>query len=159
MKNWKRITALALTLVLLVCSLTGCSADKSEIMDTLEEFSYACRSLDVDALLNCIAPDTADPIRLGLALYSQATGQDYEDVTDGILDSLISDIFGSSYDPDDFLSTLRISDAEVTVDGDVAEVRCVVHFEVAGEKFARESSIIMVKELKKWYVAYVNLFA
>ena len=75
------------------------------------------------------------------------------------LDSLISDIFGSSYDPDDFLSTLSISDAEVTVDGDLAEVRCVVHFEVAGEKFARESSIIMVKELKKWYVAYVDLFA
>ena len=159
MKKWKRITAAALALVLLVCSLTGCSAEKSEITDTLGEFTYACRSLDVDALLNCIAPDTADPIRLVLALYSGATGQDYEDVTDSILDSLISDIFGSSYDPDDFLSTLSISDTKITVDDDLAEVRCVVHFEVAGEKFARESSIIMVKELKKWYVAYVDLFA
>lgn len=159
MKNWKRTAALILAVVLMAGILTGCTNEKSAILNTMGEFLYACQNLDVDALLNCIDPDTADPIRLGLALYSEAVGKDYEDVTDTILQDFVYQVFGANYIPDDFLSTLDITDMKVTVEKDVAEIQCVVHFEVAGEKFARQSSVLLIKKLNKWYVAYVDLFA
>lgn len=159
MKNWKRITALTLVLVLLVSSMTGCSAQKTEVLDKLDEFTYACRNLDVDALLNCIDPDIAEPIKMGLVLFSTATGQDYEDVIDGILIDLVGSIFGSDYDPDAFLSTLTISNPKVTVRGKQAKIRCVIGFEIAGKKLSREATIVMAKEQKKWYVANVDFFA
>ena len=110
-------------------------------------------------MLGCIDPDVADPIRLILALYSQATEQDYEDVTDEILENIVYSVFGEDFDPDEFLSTMSVSDVELDVDGEVAVVNCVIHFEVAGEQFARDSAIVLVEIRDRWYISYIDLFA
>ena len=159
MKKQNRMIALMLVALVLVSCLTGCSGAAGEIRDTLQEFEYACRHLDTDAILGCVDPDVADPIRMILALYSQATGRDYEDVTDGILEKVVYGIFGEDFDPDDFLSTLSVTDAKLEVDGDEAVVNCVINFEIAGEKFARNSAIYLVEIRDRWYISYIDLFA
>jgi hypothetical protein len=159
MRKENRLIALVLAAALLMCCLAGCSGNAGKIRDTLEEFEYACRNLDTDAMLGCIDPDVADPIRLILALYSQATEQDYKDVTDEILENIVYSVFGEDFDPDEFLSTMSVSDVELDVDGEVAVVNCVIHFEVAGEQFARDSAIVLVEIRDRWYISYIDLFA
>ena len=159
MKRMNRFAALVLAAVLLVSCLSGCSGNTNKIRNTLEEFEYACRNLDIDAILGCIDPDVADPIRMVLALYSQATNQDYEDITDTALEDVVYGIFGTDFDPDDFLSTLSVTDAKLTVEDDLALVECVINFEIAGEKFARDSAIYLVEIRDKWYISYIDLFA
>lgn len=158
MKNQNRMIALVLAAVLLMSCLTGCGA-AGEIQDTLKEFEYACRNLDTDAILGCVDPDVADPIRMILALYSEATEQDYEDVTDDVLENIVYGLFGADFDPDDFLSTLSVTDPQLEIDGDTAIVNCVVNFEIAGEKFARDSVIVLVEIRDRWYISYIDLFA
>lgn len=159
MKRMNRFAALILAAVLLVSCLSGCSGNATKIRNTLEEFEYACRNLDTDAILGCIDPDVADPIRMVLALYSQATNQDYEDITDTALEDVVYGVFGTDFDPDDFLSTLSVTDAKLKVEDDLAVVECVVNFEIAGEKFARDSAIYLVEIRDKWYISYIDLFA
>lgn len=159
MKKQNRMIALALAVLLLVSCLTGCSGAAGKIRNTLEEFEYACRNLDADAMLGCIDPDVADPIRMLLALYSQATDQDYEDVTDTVLENIVYGVFGTDFDPDDFLSSLAVTDAKLKVDGETAVVSCVINFEIAGEKFARNSEIYLVEVRDRWYISYIDLFA
>lgn len=158
MKKQNRMIALALAAMLLMSCLTGCGK-VNKIRDTLEEFVYACRNLDTDAILGCVDPNVADPIRMILALYSQATEQDYEDVTDRALENIVYGIFGTDYDPDDFLSTLSVTDVELDVDGEIAVVSCVINFEIAGEKFARDSAIVLVEIRDRWYISSIDLFA
>ena len=159
MKRYTQIIALVMAALLLLTCMTGCSNAGSQIVDTLKEFEYACRNLDTDAILGCIAPDVANPIRMVLALYSEFTEQDYEDVTDTILEEIVYRVFGEGYDPDEFLYTLAITDVETEVHEDAALISCIIHFEIAGEQFERDSEIYMVEERGMWYIAYIDLFA
>lgn len=159
MRKTARIIALLLLTAALLSCFSGCATKASKIKDTLSEFEYACRTLDVDAILDVIDPSVADPIRLTIAILSSAAGQDYEDVTDGILEELIYGVFGEDYDPDEFLSTLSISDAKVETTETGAVVTCLVNFEIAGERFEQFSTIVMREVNEKWYIASIDIFS
>lgn len=157
MRKYTRFIAVLLTAALLLC-MSACATKASKIKDTLSEFEYACRTLDVDAILDCIDPGVGDPIRLGLAILSSAAGEDYEDVTDGILEEIVYVLFGEDFDPDEFLSTLSVTDAKVETTETGAIVTCMINFEIAGERFEQYSTIVMLEQNDKWYIASIDIF-
>lgn len=158
----KRIVRCFVSIILIVTmafGMTGCVSKTSQIKDTLSEFEYACRNLDVNAMLKCIDPDISDPIRLGLALVSTFTDADYEDLVDSLFDNIGASEFGSSFDAEDFLSTISVSDAKLKTKRHSATVTCKVNFELAGEQFKRDATIEMVEKDDKWYIYSFDMFS
>ncbi len=139
--------------------MTGCTSKASQIQDTLSEFEYSCRNSDVNVILNCIDPDVADPIRIAIALFSTMTGEDYENIVDGLFDHLEGEPFGASFDAKRFLSTISFSDEKLKTKKNTAKVTCKMNFEVAGVQFTRDTVIDMVKLDGKWYIAGFDLFS
>lgn len=152
MKKMCKAAGMIMMLILMTLMLGGCTSDKSEIKDTLGRFEDACRNLDLDEMLDCIEPNVADPIRLGMAIYSGATGQEYKDFVDGTFDQLVTAVFGEDLESNDFLSSISISDAKCEVEKENAAVTCMVKFEIAGEKFERETTVYLHKKGDKWYI-------
>ena len=148
---------LAVAVSILVLSLTGCGSARSKIEDTVNEFEYACQNMDIDAILDTIDPYVSDSIRLVVAIYSGATGQDYEDFMDGVFDDLMYTLFGSNFDPYEFLSTISISEVKVKTQKREAIVTCELCFEIAGERFDRDATIYMVEEDENWYISYIDM--
>lgn len=158
----KRIV-LYLTMLFLIVTMTlgmtGCNSKASQIKDTLSEFEYACRNLDVDAMLDCIDPDVSDPIRLGIALFGTVADMDYEEVVEGLFGNIGRGEFDSSYEAEDFLDTITVSDVKVKAQKDTAVVTCKISFELAGEAFNRDTTIDMVRKNDKWYIADFDMFS
>ena len=150
-KKIHRIVAILLCVCMFV-SLTGCGK-RSAIKDTLDEFEYSCSNLDLNAILNCINPSVADPIKLGLVIYSTASGNDYEDV----LDDLVKTLFGEYYNAREFLGTISITDRKIKIKKDTATVECILHFEVVGVQFNKETTITMVESNKEWYISSIQI--
>ena len=144
----KKLIAVVVTAVMML-SLCACSSNATEIRDTMNEFQYACQNLDIDAMLNCIDPDVAQPIQAGIASYSVATGKDSEDV----LDEVVDQIFGSEYDPEEFLSTIEATDVKPKVKKNTATIDCTLSFEIGGQTFERDSRFTMTKKNDKWYIS------
>ena len=158
----KKVLHYMVTIMLIVTmtmGMTGCTSKASQIKDTLSEFEYAARNLDVNAMLKCIDPDISDPIRLGLAVFSTFTDADYEDFVDGLFDNLGASEFESSYTAEDFLSTITISDAKLKTKKHTAVVNCKINFELAGEQFSRDASIEMIEKNDKWYIYSFDMFS
>ena len=144
----KRVIVVLLAMAVMVVS-SACAADVSDIGDTLTEFEYACHNLDVRAMLNCIDPDVAEPVKFTISAYSALTGQDSEDV----LDEVVIAIFGADFDPDEFLSHITITDPKIEVKKNTATVTCVVNFELSGDMYHWDAAIDMIKTDDKWYIA------
>jgi hypothetical protein len=53
----------------------------------------------------------------------------------------------------------RYHEKRKSTDRPGAVVNCVIHFEVAGEQFARDSAIVLVEIRDRWYISYIDLFA
>ncbi|KIR01531.1 hypothetical protein P261_00345 [Lachnospiraceae bacterium TWA4] len=152
MKKFYLMKIIVLLIILSIC-LTGCfGKNTEEVNNSINEFEYACQNMDVRAILDSIDPDISDPIRLAFALYSGATGQDYEDFIDGIVDTIVGQVFGTTVQPRSFLSSLEISDTKCSVKKSSASVGCHINFEIAGEKFKREAIINLIKQDDKWYI-------
>lgn len=152
MKKLRELIAVLLIVIMVFCMM-GCSSDKSQIKDTLSEFENSCRNLDVDGMLDCIDPDVSDPIRLGMAVLSNITGTDYESIIACIFSNISESGLGDDFNPQEFLSTIGVSDAKLKINNNTATVTCELSFEVAGEKFERDAAIDMVKKDDKWYIA------
>lgn len=166
-----------LTLVLavvLVCSMTGCSGgsssrsgggnsgfslsnifgggEKKAIQNTLEEFEYACHNMDLNAILNCIDPDVAQPIKLLIAIGSMATDTDYEEM----LDMLVDQVFGEGLNPQEFLPKLELAVEDLKVKKDVAAAFAKINFELSGQQFTEPVYFYMIKVDDKWYISSVE---
>lgn len=159
MKKVFRYLVTIILIVIMTMGITGCASKASKIKDTLSEFEYAARNLDVNAMLKCIDPDISDPIRFGLAVFSTITDADYEDLVDGLFDNLGVSEFGSSFNAEEFLSTISVSDAKLKIKKHTAVVTCKINFELAGQKFSRDASIEMIEKNDKWYIHSFDMFS
>lgn len=116
MKTWKQILAVATAVAMAVALLSGCGSDKSDIKDTLNEFEYACHTLDVKAILRLHRPQHFRPNSPCLAVYTGVAGKDYEDFAEDALDNLVAVVFGEDLDAEDYLSKITISREKVKVE-------------------------------------------
>lgn len=152
MKKLFQKTIILAVMISMALSLGGCSSDTTAVKSTLKEFEYACRKTDLDAMLNCIDPDISGPIRLGLAVYSGATGQDYEDFADSAIAKIVNTVFGENFDSEEFLNNLNITDVKCKAQNEKASVQCKVNFEIAGEKFEQDATIYLYQKDDQWYI-------
>lgn len=152
MKKVLSYLVIIMLIVTMTFGITGCASKASQIKDTLSEFEYSCRNLDVNAMLKCIDPDISDPIRLGLALVSTFTDTDYEDLVEDLFDNIRTSEFGTKFDAEDFLSTISVSDSKLKTKKHRATVTCKISFELAGEQFERDATIEMIEKDDKWYI-------
>ena len=148
---YRKISAL-LAVILLAGTLSGCSGG-SKINDTLDEFEYAARNMDIKAMLDCIDPLIADPVRDVYSLYHLVAKEKVEES----FEKMIKDVFGVELDISDFLTDLSFEDRLVKVAGSRGTVKCRTVFEIKGEPFKRDTIIIMRKKRGIWYIAGVEI--
>lgn len=153
MKLLRRLTALTLG-VLLVLTLAGCaSGDQRQIRATLNQFESACQQLDLNAMLDCMSPDAATPLRGGASLMGTLTGKTPEE----ILDEAVPFLFGEDYANSDFLRSLRLKVEDIAVAGASATALCTLSYTLNGEKQQRDVSAQLVKlevdGKSGWYIS------
>lgn len=156
MKLLRRVLALALGAAL-VLSLAGCAGgDQSQIRSTLKSFSSACQQLDLNAMLDCMSPDAATPLRGGASLMGTLTGKTPEEV----LDEAVPFLFGEDYADSDFLRSLRLKVEDIAVAGDSATALCTLSYTLNGEKKQRDVSVQLVKlevdGKTGWYISSLD---
>lgn len=157
MKLTRRLAALVLGLAL-VLSLVGCggNSDEQEIRSTLKSFASACQQLDLNAMLDCMSPDAATPLRGGASLAGTLTGKTPEE----ILDAAVPFFFGSDYASSDFLRSLRLKVEDIAVAEDSATALCTLSYTLDGEKKEQDMSVQLVKlEMDGetgWYISSLN---
>ena len=85
----KRKVICGVLCVISAMQLAGCgNKGKADCENVVNEFEYACNELDIDAILRCLHPDVADPIRAVLSLANMVSGEETEDVVDMIASEL-----------------------------------------------------------------------
>ena len=157
MKLARRLAALVLGLAL-VLSLVGCggNSDEQEIRSTLKSFASACQQLDLNAMLDCMSPDAATPLRGGASLAGTLTGKTPEE----ILDAAVPFLFGSDYASSDFLRSLRLKVEDIAVAEDSATALCTLSYTLDGEEKERDMSVQLVKlEMDGqtgWYISSLS---
>ena len=148
-------------ILLLVCtmvlSLCSCIGSKKEIQNVIDEFEYSCQNLDIDAMLNCIDPSVAQPIRALILAARLLTGTDAEDAMEDAMDMAINTVFGEDYESEEFLKGLSIEDEKISVKRKTATVECKIVFEIAGESFSQNTTIKMKNKDDTWYISGINL--
>lgn len=152
----KKMVTLFLVFIM-ICSVCACSGSKDEIQNVIDEFEYSCQNLDIDAMLNCIDPSVAQPIRALILAASLLTGTDAEDATEDAMDMAVNTVFGESYEPREFLKGLSIEDEKISVKTKNATVDCKIVFEIAGERFNQNTTIKLKNKDDAWYISGISL--
>lgn len=142
---------LAFTLLFSSQVMAGCSGNKTEILNTIDEFEYACSNLDIKAMLKTIDPEIGDPIRLILAVVGHLNEEEYSDLIDSLF-SGITDISDNSVKATDILKTIEITDEKVSG----SKVECKINFTIAGETFTQKAKIKLKEIEDKWYIMSIS---
>lgn len=160
MRKGVRFLLVFILTISMVLGLTGCSSKKAQIKDTLSEFEYACRNLDTKAMLRCIDPDIADPIRLFFIGLSVITEKDYEDLVNALFDIRDNELT-DRLEAKQFLSSITFTDLKIKAKRKTATVKCKTNFEIVGEQFRRNTTIKMIRDEDddKWYISSFNLLS
>ena len=140
-----------LVLVGMLFSLSACNGGEKEIKATLTEFEYACQTLDVKAMLNCIDPAIARPVSNGLSLIGLFTDIDSEDLVEKVFDLL----FDMDVEPSEFFSGIKFSNLKITQNGNDAVVECILAAEISGERLEFKAEIDMIQEEEHWYISNI----
>ncbi len=150
MRNIVRIATILLSALIFCMCLSGCNKNDEQITNLLAEFEYSCNTLDVDAMLNCISPSTADKIKLVISIYGMISDKNTSEVLDDISASLIGD---SSLDGNDFFSSIKIDVKDIKEDGEEAVASAYVEYKINGETYNRIADFKCVYYMEKWYIS------
>lgn len=152
MKKLFRKVSVFLAILTVLGTLTACGGS-SKINDTLDEFEYAARNMDIQAMLDCIDPIVADPVRDIFTLYNLIAHEKAEEA----FENMINEIFGIDFDVSDFLTDISFEDRVIKTAGSRATVKCRIICEIKGEPFKRDTIVTMRRKNKKWYIAGVEI--
>lgn len=150
MKRTARTVALALIIVMAIASLSGCGKSEEQITNLLAEFEYSCNTLDIEAMLECVEPSTADKIKIALSIYGMFADKSTSEVLNDISEGLIGD---SALDGNDFFSSIKIDIKDMKVKGEEAVVSAFVEYKINGETFNRIADFKCVYYIEKWYIS------
>ena len=154
MKNlFVRRILLLLIIGTMTINLTACSSKKQEVQEVIDEFEYACQTLDDSAILNCIDPDVAQIIRAAKIIIGSISDIDTED----LLDKFVEVVFGTEFSGNEFLRKITIEDEKISVKKESATVKCNICFEIEGEQFRKNATISLKENDERWYISKVDL--
>ena len=157
MKTIKRLTILFVTCVLLL-PLTACTEEKSksdqEVEMLISEFEYACQTLDVDAVLDCMDPEVAKPLESARMIlrWGSTTSDEL------VMEMLLISLFGISDDAV-MLDTLKVEIQEMEVKDTTAEAGCTLKMEKSEGMYQAEAKLQMIKDTERaaWYITNINV--
>ena len=145
----ERILLLLLATLLL---LSACGGKKQACQNVLDEFEYACNELDVDAMLRCVNPRIADPIRLGLALFTNLTDTEVEDLVDQIASALIDSTDETDVNAEDLFQSMKMETTKIKVKGRNAAAYVNIQFQTLGVDMEKYGKFDLVKVNDTWYI-------
>lgn len=148
----KRIICLILVAVMMLTVFCGCgkSGSKKDIGNLILEFEYACNTLDIDALLDCITPQISSGVKTVFGLLGTFSDMDNEEIFDYITNALTSE---DGLDGTEFFSSIKIEVKDVTFEDETAFVDCYVSYEINKEEMKREACFTCVYYTEEWYIS------
>lgn len=150
MKTIVKNVALILILITVITTFSGCSENNKRIENLLAEFEYACNTLDVATILECINPEVSDKIKFAFSVYGFLSKKDTEEVFDKISEKLIG---GVAIDGNDFFSSIKIEVKEIKVDGKKAVATAAIEYTIKGETFKKMADFDCIFYMEEWYIA------
>ena len=150
----KRKVICGMLCVISAMQLAGCgNKGKADCENVVNEFEYACNELDIDAILRCLHPDLADPIRAVLSLANMVSGEETEDVVDMITSELGGELEKENVDSEEMFNSLEIDTTDYEEHGRTADVYADISFELAGEPMERFGVFHMEQVNEQWYIS------
>lgn len=148
--------AAVLAAVVLMSVLTGCSlfdglfGGKRNVEQLINDFESACRKLDAEAMLDCIEPDTAKPIRNIMKLFGvEDTAEIFEDLV------ALLGLFGDAGESaEELIGSIKIEPKEYDFNEDNDRCSVTAEFSCGGE-----SAVVIIKcveEDGKWYISDIE---
>lgn len=151
----KVLTAISIILLIAVftCGLTGCG-EKQGIKSLIGKFENACNNTDIDAMLDCINPQIADPIKTGIGIYNSIfNGGDDNSAALGSIEEQIIGDKSEGGESSDFFESIEIEIGEITVTEDKASVSATLNFTALGKSYSKPVTISCIQEGDVWYIS------
>lgn len=138
----------------MVCSLTGCSKANEDIENLMTEFEYACNTLDIDAVLDCINPKVSDKIRLAVGVLGMFTETDSDEMFESLAAALAgeSEVIGT-----EFFSSIKIEVNDIQAEKDTATVLTTLTYNLTGDDVVREATFSCIYYTEKWYISSFSI--
>ena len=149
-KNGIKLIAAGAILLLMLSCLFGCDAKSKEVESLLAEFEQACNTLDINAMLDCITPTVADPIKVGVSLYDLFVQQSDDKTLDQIAVVLSGD---SKLDGNDFFSSVKIEVRSVKADGENMLAETDLSYTLLGQTYEKDAIFTCTMNSDKWYIS------
>ena len=162
----KRAISIILAFVLLALCLSGCSLFKKKqpeqpaaprveeltpqqhVENLVSDCTAACHEMDVEAILDCVNPKLADPLRSMLKVAGLSGKSDEE------LLELVGTYMGAeATNYSEFCETLATETGEVEVRGEKANTTITYTFEQDGERFQGEADVSFTRVDGQWYIS------
>ncbi len=162
----KRAVSLMLTLALLILCLSGCSAiqkivknkpdsveqikPSESVEDVIDRCNIACNNTDLDGILDCIAPQIADPVRATLKVAKALGGKDDEEMLNTVVGLLANGEVEESFQ---VCQSLDVTVDSLEQDGDVATAQLKFSYEMDGQKYIGTTSAKFECIDGHWYIS------
>ena len=154
MRKICNVVAIILTAAIILTCMTGCFGEKGAVNKLLNKFEAACRAADADAILDCINPTIANPVRSTLSLFGVGSLNSALDTVLGLV-GLID--LGNS-NPAEVLSSVRITPKSHTFNSE--KNKCDVAVEViysTGTQTVTNMYIVScAKYADEWYITSIG---
>lgn len=147
-KSIRAVVALLLVLAT-VFSLAGCG-EKDAIKNLIGDFESACNVLDLNAMLDCLAPSISKTINFAGSFIGLFTDMDIE----SLLDKLAALMTGEKdWSGSEFFSSIRIKVKDVAVNETSASVMTTISYTVFGKDNEKNATFKCIFENDRWYIA------
>ena len=160
----KRTLSILLAAALLTLCMSGCSLFKKHteepapqveemtpqqhVEELVSDCTDACHNMDVEAILDCVNPKLADPMRSMLKVAGLSGKSDEE------LLELVGTYMGAeATNYSEFCRTLTAEPGEVEVHGEKANTTVTYTFEQDGQTFRGEADVSFTRVDGQWYVS------
>ena len=160
----RRTLSLLLVFALLALCFSGCSLFKKHTEQSdpkveeltpqqnvellVDRCTDACHDMDVEAILDCVNPKLADPMRSMLKV-AEVSGKSDEELLE-----LVGTYMGAeATNYSEFCETLTTELGDVTVRGEKASAAVTYTFEQDGQRFQGEADVSFIRVDGQWYIS------
>lgn len=128
---------------------------KDEVETAIVEFEYACQTLDVDAMIDCLDPGVAQALKSGRLLLNWMSSE--SDSDEMIMDTMLISLMNIADITVDF-STMRIEITEINALDEIATVNANLSMSCSTGTYEDEIAIRMSKDTSSntWYITGVT---
>ena len=159
----RRMLSFALAIALLTLCLSGCSLFKKHsdpapgveertprenVEALIGDCTQACHDMDIEAILDCVNPKLADPMRSMLKVAGVSGKSDEE-----LLELVCTYMGAEAVDYSEFCETLSTEIEDVQVHGETADATVKYRFEQDGQSYEGEAAVTCTRVDGKWYIS------